>query len=101
MSKEIAEKYLDKRVSHRYVTKGTINKKDVESYLKELPNDEDNFDLVMFEEDDIGVDGELSDEELEAMPAMTEDKIDNFDFMEDKKEGSDAVEFDTENFEKS
>ena len=82
MSKEIQEKHFDIRVVKRYLAKGAISQSDLKNHYDSLPNDETNFELVMIEDDDIGVGEELSDAEIEAMPAMTEDNIDNFDFME-------------------
>ena len=78
------EKYFDVRVVGRYIKKGTISDGDVDTFKSALPNDEDNFELVMIEEDDIGIGDELSEEELKAMPTITEDNIDNFDFLEDE-----------------
>lgn len=89
MSKEIQEKHFDVRVVNRYLKKGTLTPKDLESHYASLPNDEGNFELSVITEDDddIGLGDELSDEEIEAMPAMTEDNIDDFDFIK-KSDGS-------------
>ena len=81
MSKSIQEKHFDVRVMNRYMQKGVISKQDIEAHYTNLPNDENNFDLVMIEDDEIGMGDELSEEEISSMPEMTEDSIDNFDFM--------------------
>lgn len=86
MSKNLQEKHFDIRVVNRYLKNGNITEKDLKEHYKSLPNDEDNFELVMIEEDDIGIGETLSEEELQSMPAITEDNIDNFDFMDEEKE---------------
>ena len=86
MTKELDEKFFDVRVVKRYLKKGSITPKDVDEHLKTLPNDQDNFEMVMFEEDDIGVGSDLSEEDLKSMPEITEDNIDNFDFLENHEE---------------
>lgn len=92
MSK-LPEKYFDLRTRDRYIKKNLISKKDVESYLSDLPNDEDNFELSMFEDDDeIGLGEALSEEELQAMPEITEDNIDDFGFLEQPEDDDKAGE---------
>jgi len=83
MTKELKEKFFDVRVVDRYKNKGIISQSDIEEHYNNLPNDEDNFELVMIEEDDIGMGDTLSEEEIQAMPAMTEEGIDDFEFMDD------------------
>lgn len=83
MNKNLDEKFFDVRTLGRYLQKGVITRQDVQNHLKSLPNDENDFKLVMFEEDDIGLGEELTEEELKSMPEITEDNIDNFDFLED------------------
>lgn len=56
MTLERKEFYYDKRVTEYYQRKGIITKKDVEAHLKNLPNDEDNFELAPFEDDDLELD---------------------------------------------
>ncbi len=82
MSKPIDEKYYDVRTMHRYIKKGIVSKADAESHLQSLPNDEDNFELSVLDEDDLGVGESLSDAEIENLPPMSEEDIDNFDFLE-------------------
>lgn len=83
MSKPVDEKYYDVRTMDRYLKKGLIKKGDVESHLKALPNDEDNFELSVLDDDDeLGIGEVLSDDEMENLPPMSEDDIDNFDFLE-------------------
>ena len=87
MSQKLSEKHFDIRTVDFYLRKNTVTKQDVEKHFKDLPNDEDNFEVVMIDnDDDIGLGDKLSEEELKAMPEITEDNIDNFDFLnEDKK----------------
>lgn len=80
MSKDLLEKHFDVRVVNRYLKKGALTQKDIDDHYASLPNDDGNFELVMLEDDDLAGDS-LSDAEIEAMPAMTEDSIDDFDFM--------------------
>lgn len=75
------EKYYDVRTVDRYLKKGLIKKADLESYLKKLPNDEDNFELSVLD-DELGVGDALSEEEIKNLPPMSEDDIDNFDFLD-------------------
>lgn len=90
MSKSsLPEKFFDVRTMARYAQKGLISAKDIEEHYKVLPNDEGNFELSIIEDDDIGIGEELSEDELKALPPMTEDDIDNFDFMEKSSEDSD------------
>ncbi len=84
MTKNIENKYFDIRTRGRYLKSGEISQKDVDQYLKQLPNDEENFELVMIEEDDIGLGEQLSEEELKSMPSITEENINNFDFLEEE-----------------
>ncbi|MBF0104069.1 MAG: hypothetical protein HQM16_01970 [Deltaproteobacteria bacterium] len=83
MAKNIDTRYLDKRIRENYLKKGIISESDINAYLKDLPNEENNFELVMITDDEIGVGDELSDEEISSMPEITEDNIDNFDFEDD------------------
>lgn len=94
MSKSLLpEKFFDVRTMSRYARKGNISAKDIEDHYKALPNDEDNFELSILEDDDdIGVGEELSEDELKALPPMTEDDIDNFDFLGKDSEDSDKEE---------
>ncbi len=85
MTKNADSKYFDVRTRERYLKSGQISQKEIDQQLKSLPDDEANFELVMVEEDDIGLGDSLSDEELNSMPNMTEDNIDNFDFLEDEE----------------
>jgi hypothetical protein len=86
MSKPVDEKYYDVRTMDRYLTKGLIKKSDVETHLKSLPNDEDNFELSVLDDDELGIGEVLSDDEIEKLPPMSEDDIDNFDFLEKEEE---------------
>lgn len=90
MSKQIEEKLLDIRTVDRNIKNGLLTQKDVDQYNKNIPNDEDNFELIMIEEDDIGIGDTLTEEELKSMPAITEENIDNFDFME-KEESEEEI----------
>jgi hypothetical protein len=93
MSKlSLPEKFFDVRTMTRYARKGNISAKDIDEHYKALPNDEGNFELSIIEDDDIGVGEELSEDELKALPPMTEDDIDNFDFMGKSSEDSDQEE---------
>jgi hypothetical protein len=82
MSKAIEQKYVDVRTMHRYLKKGLVKKSEVDTYLKSLPNEEDNFELTVFEDDDLGL-GDMSDEEMAAMPPMSEEDINKFDFVDE------------------
>jgi hypothetical protein len=84
MEKNLDSKCFDVRTRNRYQSNGEISKKDVDNYFKELPNEEENFELVMIVEDDIGLGDQLTEEELNAMPNMTEENINNFDFLDEK-----------------
>lgn len=86
MSKPADEKYYDVRTMDRYLNKGLIKKTDVESHLKGLPNDEDNFELSVLDDDELGIGEVLSDDEIEKLPPMSEDDIDNFDFLEKEED---------------
>ncbi len=46
---EFPNKVLDRRVSERYVRRGTITEKDLERLLKALPDLEDQKDVVSAE----------------------------------------------------
>jgi hypothetical protein len=83
-TKSLEEKHFDVRTMSRYVKKGTLKKSDVESYLKALPNDEENFELTVFDDDGLGFGSEMSDEEVANLPPMSEEDIDKFDFLEDE-----------------
>lgn len=80
--KNLNEKHFDVRTVNHYLKKGLITKKDVESFVSALPNDEDNFELMVFEDDDLGLDGTFSEADLQAMEPITEENIDNFDFLD-------------------
>jgi len=84
MTKTNDSKYFDLRTYQRYLTNGELKQDEYKKYLKDLPNDEENFELMLIVEDDIGLGDELSEEELQSMPTITEDNINNFDFMEEK-----------------
>ena len=85
------EKHYDIRTRNRYLKKGTITEKDVKTFIDALPNDEDNFELSMLDdEDEFALGDTLSEEELQAMPEITEADIDNFDFLENKESQSDS-----------
>lgn len=101
MTKQLQDKFFDVRVVNRYLNKGAITEKDVKNHFKDLPNDQDNFELVLIEEDDIGVGDTLSEEELKSMPAITEENIDNFDFMEKEDEEGDENEAGGKDLEES
>lgn len=86
MSQKLSEKHFDVRTVDFYLKKKTVTKQDVEKHMKDLPNDENNFEVALFDGDDeIGLGAQLSDEELKAMPEITEDNIDNFDFLNKEK----------------
>lgn len=85
MTKNLQEKHFDVRTRDRYLAKGSIQQNDIESYYKALPNEEENFELTTFEDDEIGIGDELTEEEMEALPPMREEDIDNFDFLEDSE----------------
>jgi hypothetical protein len=76
------EKHFDVRSVNYYLKKGVITKKDVESYTAQLPNDEDNFELMVFEDDDLDLGDDFSEADLQAMDPITEENIDNFDFLD-------------------
>ena len=85
MSKPIDEKYFDVRTMSRYVRQGRVKKEDINTHLKNLPNDEDNFALSTLDDDDMGVGDVLTDAELEKLPPMSEEDIDNFDFLDEEE----------------
>ncbi|MGE3758733.1 MAG: hypothetical protein AB7H97_13310 [Pseudobdellovibrionaceae bacterium] len=49
-------KHFDKRVSDRYIEKGQLKESDIDSHLKQLPDDSANAEWVQLdmEESDIG-----------------------------------------------
>ncbi len=55
-AKEFSETHFDTRTRQRYVGMGVISQDDYQAYLKALPNDEDNFELAPFEDDDVELD---------------------------------------------
>lgn len=55
MGKNIKEKYLDLRIRNHYLKKGIVSKNEIDSHLKNLPNDENNFELTTFDDDDLGI----------------------------------------------
>ena len=55
-SKEITETHFDTRTRQRYMRMGVVTQADYDTYLKSLPNDEDNFELAPFEDDDLDLD---------------------------------------------
>ena len=61
MSKSIKEKYFDLRTRNRYLKKGTLSQNEIDSHLKNLPNDENNFELTTFDDDDLGISEENKD----------------------------------------
>ena len=86
MSKNLPEKLFDVRTRKSYLTKGKISEKDVENYIAALPDDADNFELTSFEDDDFF--GTMTDEEISSMAPMTEDAINDFDFLNETKDAS-------------
>lgn len=55
-AKEFTETHFDTRTRHRYLNMGVISQADYQTYLKALPNDEDNFELAPFEDNDVDLD---------------------------------------------
>jgi hypothetical protein len=84
MAKEFNEKNFDTRVVERNIKKGVVSQKDYDVLLKQLPDEKDNFDLIPIEDENAENDT-LSDEEIQAMPEMKPEDIENFDFLEKKK----------------
>lgn len=84
MAKEFNERDFDTRIIGRNINKGVISQKDYDAHLKQLPDDKNNFDLIPIE-DENAQDDTLSDEEIQAMPDMKPEDIENFDFLEKKK----------------
>lgn len=84
MAQNIDEKLLDRRTRERYLSKGLITQKDIEQHLKSIPNDEENFELATFEEDEFGMDEDLTEDDIKNMPPIEEDQIENFDFLDEK-----------------
>lgn len=86
MSQKLSDKHFDVRTVDFYMKQKIVSKQDVEKHMKDLPNDEHNFEVALFDSDDeIGLGDRLSDEELKAMPEITEDNINNFDFLDKEK----------------
>lgn len=73
------ERYFDLRTRERYLKKGLTTQKEIDSYLKNLPNEEKNFELTTFDDDDLGIGNPLSEEDLKNMPPISEDEIDAID----------------------
>lgn len=87
MTQKQPEKYFDVRTVDFYLRKNAVTKQDIEKHIKDLPNDENNFEVAMIDtDDDIGLGDKLSEEELKAMPEITEDNIDDFDFLDEEKD---------------
>lgn len=84
MAQDTNEKLFDTRIVERNLKKGLVPQKEYETYLKKLPDEKDNFDLVPIE-DENAQDSNLSEEEIKAMPDMKPEDIENFDFLEKKK----------------
>lgn len=61
LGKDIKEKYLDLRIRNHYLKKGIVSKNEINSHLKSLPNDENNFELTTFDDDDLGISEENKD----------------------------------------
>jgi hypothetical protein len=84
---KLPEKFFDVRTMEMYLKKGVLTRADIDQHAKALPNDESNFELTILEEDDKDVPSQsMSDDEIKSMPPLTEDDIDNFDFLEKKEE---------------
>lgn len=49
LKQALEEKELDYRVRDRLIQEGTLKKEDVEKYLKDLPNEEDNMESTKVE----------------------------------------------------
>lgn len=87
MSQNLSEKLIDRRTRERYLKKGLVSQKDIEQHLKSLPNDEDNFELTTFTEDEFeGLGADLTEDEIKNMPPIKEEDFENFDFLDDKIE---------------
>lgn len=56
MSPEFKEKHFDVRLQNRFKKRGVVTDSDVQKHLSDLPNDEDNFDLVPFEDEEVFID---------------------------------------------
>jgi len=61
MAETFENKYIDKRVVHRYLRKAVVDEKDYAAFLKALPDLEDQALEV-----DAALDGDILDEDLEA-----------------------------------
>lgn len=64
-TKELPDTYFDTRTRQRYMNKGLLKPTDYETYLKNLPNDEENFELAPFE-DDIDLTDDNTDDAAES-----------------------------------
>lgn len=60
MAETFENKYIDKRVVHRYLRKAVVDEKDYAAFLKALPDLEDQALEV-----DAALDGDILDEDLE------------------------------------
>ncbi len=64
--KQITEKQIDTRTRRLYLKNKKISSQDVNQYLETLPDDQDNFELLSFDEevvlDDSDTDTEMGDE---------------------------------------
>lgn len=65
MTKELKETHFDTRIIERNLKTGALSQKDYDAYLKNLPNEEDNFELTTFEDDDLTLDADYSEFEVE------------------------------------
>lgn len=59
--KPIDIKLFDQRTLKRNLEKGLLKEDDYQKYLKSLPNDEDNFETVPFDEDEVVLEEDPSD----------------------------------------
>lgn len=84
MTKDYNEINFDTRIIERRLKKGLVSQKEYDTYLKQLPDDKDNFDVVPIE-DENAQGATLSEEEIKAMPEMKPEDIENFDFLEKGK----------------
>jgi hypothetical protein len=83
MSKDFDEKKFDTRVIERQLKKGLLSRKDYDAYLKQLPNDEDNFEIVPIVDESTET-ASFTEDEIKSMPDMKPEDIENFDFLEKK-----------------
>lgn len=56
MSTELKEKHFDVRLVSRFQKRGVVKDGDLQKHMSDLPNDEDNFDLVPFEDEEVFID---------------------------------------------